>query len=299
MAIYSICSLNIETDCLLGKTYHPFLLPVDMRPERIDMTVRQAERPHYTENLRCAAELEDISVWEKTDRNGKVILWVYTVKNGFGSFSADPEYRKVEYCFSDVLSSLGKNWVGSLFAQFLHIIIRCKLILNGSIILHSACVELDGMAYAFTGPSGIGKSTRASKWCELFAAEWISGDRPVIDVGDVLAYGAPWDGKEAIYRNTCCPLAAILKVSRSESAQIIDMTDKEKLQLLFEQVFFPMWDVKLAAKAVVLIKRLIEKIPVYELRCDITDESVIKAKSILNEKWRAAEEGPNEDQEKF
>ena len=287
MAIYSVCSLNIETDCLFGKTYHPFLLPDDKKPEHIDMMVRQADHPHSPQDLHLAAELADISVWKKTDPDGRIIRWVYTLKNGIGSFSADPEYRNIEYRFHEAFSFLGKDWIGNLFSQFMHVIVRCKLIMNSSIVLHSSCVELDGKAFAFTGPSGIGKSSRASKWGELFNAEWISGDRPVIDVCNAMAYGAPWDGKEAIYRNKCCPLAAILKVSRSEISQVNDMTETEKLQLLCEQVFVPLWDVKLAAKSVLLIKHLIEQVPVYEICCDITDGSITRAKDELDRKLRS------------
>ncbi|MBR4500350.1 MAG: hypothetical protein IKP22_00465 [Clostridia bacterium] len=284
MAYYSVCSINIETDCLLSNSFRPFLLPDGKRPERIDMTVRQAEKPYSTQGLRKTADLPDMTVFEEDGPDGRVFRRIFALKIRIGMISADSEYRNVEYCFLDEFSFLGKDWIGNLFSQFFYLVIRCRMILNGFVVLHSACVELRGKAYAFTGPSGIGKSSRASKWCELFSADWISGDRPAIRVCDAMAYGVPWDGKEAIYRNTSFPLAVILKVSRSESAQIKDLSDTDKLQLLCEQTFLPLWDAKLAAQGIALLKRLSVRIPVYEICCDITDDSIKKAKTDLFQK---------------
>ena len=98
-----------------------------------------------------------------------------------------------------------------------------------------------------------------------------------------IVYGVPWDGKEAIHRNVSRPLGAILKVKRSSASQIREMTDGEKLQLLSEQTFFPLWDTELAAISQHSLKRLIHRVPIYELSSDITDESMRKAYEIIQE----------------
>ena len=43
-----------------------------------------------------------------------------------------------------------------------------KLLLHGGMMLHSSAVELDGNAYLFSGPSGVGKSTQTGLWTKLF-----------------------------------------------------------------------------------------------------------------------------------
>ncbi len=286
MAVYSVCTLNIETDASFGRSYQPFILPDENRPEHIDMTVRQANGPHSIQDLHKAAELPDMTVWENKDPKETAFRWVFILKNGLGSMAADADYRNVEYYASEAFSFLGKDWIGNWITPFFSLILRCRLILEGFTVLHSACVELDGKAYAFTGPSGIGKSSRAAKWCELFSAQWISGDRPAICVAGAAAYGVPWDGKEGVYRNTDCPLAAILKVTRSESEQVNEMTEEEKLRLLCEQAFIPMWDARLAAGSMSLLKHLTNRVPVYDFCCGISDASIYRAKGILSEKLK-------------
>lgn len=96
--------------------------------------------------------------------------------------------------------------------------IECRLALRGYVSLHAACIELDGEAYTFSGPSGTGKSTRANAWMGAFEeAELVSGDRPLIGVKDLEVYGVPWDGKEQCYRNVRYPLKAIFEVRRKET----------------------------------------------------------------------------------
>lgn len=103
--------------------------------------------------------------------------------------------------------------------QYIMIALECLLARRGYVSLHAACVSMDGEAIAFTGKSGAGKSTRASAWQDAFQATLVSGDRPLIKINEdgVEAYGVPWDGKEACYRNVHYPLKAICEVRRNGS----------------------------------------------------------------------------------
>ena len=47
---------------------------------------------------------------------------------------------------------------------FIRTALECLLIRRGYVSLHAACIECDGAAIAFTGDSGVGKSTRAKAW---------------------------------------------------------------------------------------------------------------------------------------
>ena len=100
---------------------------------------------------------------------------------------------------------------------FVRIAIECMLARKGYVSLHSASVEVNGKAYAFTGPSCMGKSTRAQAWIDGVGAKLINGDRPLIDVRNMELYGVPWDGKEQCFRNVHYPLKAICEVRRCES----------------------------------------------------------------------------------
>ncbi len=139
---------------------------------------------------------------------------------------------------------------------FIRIAVECMLARKGFVSLHAAAVEVQGEAYAFTGPSGMGKSTRAGAWKEALGAELINGDRPLIDVRNQELFGVPWDGKEQCFRNVHYPLQAICEVRRSDSAYIRKMSFNQRRKLLLQQCFMPMWDSETAAIQLMNISRL-------------------------------------------
>lgn len=134
--------------------------------------------------------------------------------------------------------------------------IECCLVKRGFVSLHAACIELDGEAFAFSAPSGTGKSTRAGAWQEAFGANLISGDRPLVDVNNLEVYGMPWDGKEGCYRNVHFPLKAIFDIRRSETAYIRKMNFSQRRKFLMRQCFIPMWDTETAANQMINISLL-------------------------------------------
>ena len=138
---------------------------------------------------------------------------------------------------------------------FIRVAIECRLALRGYVSLHSASVAWDGHTVAFTGPSGVGKSTRAQAWIDAFSAELISGDRPLIHVKTLELYGVPWDGKEQCFRNEHYPLKAICEVRRSKTCYIRKMSFEQRRRLLLRQCFLPMWDTE---TSVVQMKNIIE-----------------------------------------
>ena len=139
---------------------------------------------------------------------------------------------------------------------YIRIAMECLLARKGYLSLHAAAVEVRGEAFVFSGPSGMGKSTRAGAWGEAFGAELINGDRPLIDTGKMEVYGVPWDGKEQCFRNVCYPLKAIFEVRRCGMNYIRAMSLEQKRNLLLRQCFIPMFDVETAAIQITNITRL-------------------------------------------
>lgn len=159
----------------------------------------------------------------------------------------------------------------------------CKLLFHQTLSLHAACVEKDGEAVAFTGVSGLGKSTRARAWVEGLGAEWISGDRPAVRIekDGSTACGVPWDGKEQIFRNVEVPLKAILEVRRSGGNYIRKLSPDQARKLLMKQTFVPMWDTDAAVMAMANVRKLISKTPVYRVFCGPTQDDAKAIYDIL------------------
>ena len=160
---------------------------------------------------------------------------------------------------------------------------ECRFCYEGIVSLHAACVELDGFAVAFTGKSGLGKSTRARAWVEGLGAQFISGDRPAVrlEKDGCVACGVPWDGKEQIFRDVERPLKCILEVRRSPANYVRRLSEEQARQVIMQQSFIPMWDTDAAVRAIANVRGLIRKTPVYRVFCGAEAEDARAIYDIL------------------
>ncbi len=186
-------------------------------------------------------------------------------------------YRKLQLLGIDEKEVKGREeW-------FVRIAIECLLARRGYVSLHSAAIEMQGEAYAFTGPSGTGKSTRANAWVEALGAKLISGDRPLIGIRQKELYGVPWDGKEQCFRNVHYPLKAICEVRRSESVYVRNMSFSQRRKLLMRQCFLPMWDTETASIQMANISRMAAGMNMVRIFCGPTGENACTLYSVLQE----------------
>ncbi len=151
-----------------------------------------------------------------------------------------------------------------------------KILHYDAMLMHAAVIEYQGYAYAFSAPSGTGKSTHIALWRKCFgeAVSIINGDKPILRRKDdcFIAYGTPWCGKEQWNRNTSAPLRAICFLERSESNHIRRLTTREAIDHIFHQLLRP----KTAAEmelTLSLVDVLLRQVPIYLLGCNISREA--------------------------
>jgi len=145
--------------------------------------------------------------------------------------------------------------------------------------LHASVVEVDGEGYAFTAPSGYGKTTQARLWLDYFGslARIINGDNPIIRFidGSCFVYGTPFGGKEGFQYNTRVPLKGICFLDHCEKnmitrmepemafAQIIRNNQKHLvLHSNNQDLMMSVWE------------RIVQQIPVWQLHCNQSSEAV-------------------------
>ena len=222
------------------------------------------ELPSYSA-FSCAPADADVTL-ERTDQrpepgedrpSGQLVH--RRLEDGWFFHCGDPErhglYVSGDYTRLRLLDD-GAEPASRISEWLIRIALECLLARRGFVSLHAAAVEAEDGAYAFTGPSGIGKSTRANAWAQALDATLISGDRPLIDVRNMMLYGVPWDGKEKCFQNRRSPLRAILEVRRSGSVYIRALSASQRRKLLMRQCFLPMWDTETAAVQMANIARL-------------------------------------------
>ncbi len=144
-----------------------------------------------------------------------------------------------------------------------------KLIEFGGLMLHASAVELDGRAYLFSGPSGMGKSTHTRLWQQIFGAEAqvFNDDKPALrrEDGRWYAYGTPWCGKDGINQNKRVPLAGICFLKRGQENVIRCLGEKDVIGHVLYQTLHQFRTAERLEPLLDSLGRLVREIPVFEL----------------------------------
>ncbi len=144
---------------------------------------------------------------------------------------------------------------------------------HDAFLMHCAVIEYEGRGYAFSAPSGTGKTTHIRLWKQVFGADRVTvvnGDKPILRLidGVFYAYGTPWCGKEGYNTNTRVPLAALCFVTRGAENRIRPMTAEEAIPHLFSQIMVV--DSSDLARQMELADALLCSVPCYLLACNMS-----------------------------
>lgn len=153
-----------------------------------------------------------------------------------------------------------------------------RLAVLGGGVLHSSSLMWRGKGVAFSANSGTGKSTHVGLWCQRFGDEVtvINDDKPAIVFKDDEPYlcGTPWSGKTALNVNESVPLKAIVFIERGEENSIRRLDTVESYYFLASQIARPDYDAQVGELLLTFTERLINTVPIYCLRCNISEEAV-------------------------
>ena len=156
-------------------------------------------------------------------------------------------------------------------------------------LLHAAIVSYAGRGFAFAAKSGTGKSTHVAQWMRALGDDVtvVNGDKPILrwrngeaaetacdlPVGEFIAYGTPYCGKENWGQNTSVPLRAVCFIERCELGEPDRLSrledDGEIVARIMNQILMP-HDPALAVRQLDLLDRLVNSAPFYVLRCTPT-----------------------------
>ncbi len=157
-----------------------------------------------------------------------------------------------------------------------HELIYRQLPLVGAFWLHAVAVEMDGVAYAFSAPSGYGKTTHAKLWLKQFPdrARIINGDNPVFrKIGnDYHAYGTPFCGKERYQVKTHAPLRGLCYLKHSTTNHI----QRQEPGLVFGELvrgYQNLFSQENQSAYLTLLQDFAETVPVYQLCCNMDPEA--------------------------
>ena len=153
---------------------------------------------------------------------------------------------------------------------------RSLLCFDG-MLLHASCVVVDGVAYAFSADSGVGKSTHTELWLKHFGdrAYMLNDDKPAIRIidGVVHACGTPWSGKYDYSVPEIVPLGGICFISRDEVNHIEKAPTEKAVFNIFSQTLRKLGEENMD-KLLNVIEKIFSSVPLWQLGCNISDEAV-------------------------
>lgn len=151
-----------------------------------------------------------------------------------------------------------------------------QLLKYNGMMLHASAVALDGRAYLFSGPCGMGKSTHTRLWQQVFGENAVvfNDDKPALRRLDGpdghddrwYAYGTPWCGKDGINVNMKVPLAGICFLRRGEENSIRRLSGLEAAGYVVAQTLHRFKDESNLSLMLSHVDKLIREIPIFELR---------------------------------
>lgn len=143
--------------------------------------------------------------------------------------------------------------------------------------MHCSALSYKGNGVLFTAPSGTGKSTHSALWRKHFADDvvMVNDDKPLLRFidGELYVCGTPWDGKHHISNNICVPVKAIVVLSQGAENEVERADKREAVYNILNQTIRPK-DGALMSKVLDFTEKIIESIPVYKLKCNISEQAV-------------------------
>ncbi len=148
--------------------------------------------------------------------------------------------------------------------------------MHNAALFHGSAICVDDKAYLFLAPSGTGKSTHTRLWREMLGerAVMINDDKPFlkIDNGGIWVYGSPWQGKHNLGNNISAELMGVCVLSQAKENSIVRLSPNQAVTSVMNQCHIPK-HIEGADKALTLVDKLLQSIPIYSLACDISLEA--------------------------
>ena len=150
---------------------------------------------------------------------------------------------------------------------------------KGIVAIHASTILYNNKAILFLGESGTGKSTHTQLWLKHIPdTELLNDDSPFVfaDNNCAIAFGSPWSGKTACYKNIHAPIAGIVRISQAPHNKIRKLSNLSAIGAI--QPSCPpafVCDEYLSDNIYGILSLLLQHVPVYSLEC-LPDEDAVQ-----------------------
>lgn len=219
---------------------------------------------------------ENIVEWYKDQTDRLAMRIIDPIKKNIAGLMVFSE----DYRSATLYSQFGRHNRIDFIDSFMFSYFQVNLLFTPGIVLHAAAINWSNQAVLFSAQSETGKSTQARLWCEQENAELFNGDRPAITLRENVfyAHGTPWTGSDPVVKNISRPIKAIVMLEQSSDNLVERISPQDAINLFLPRVMMPYFDEKLTIKALDIVDQIIQKVPIYKLKCrpDVGAMEVLK-----------------------
>jgi hypothetical protein len=224
------------------------------------------------------------SIW-KMYRDGTDTYAAMTYANG-GRAARPQSVLRANPGWDDLVLSeqrTSPKWQSLLNVGAGELLLRTAILFTGGLLFHSSGLDDNGKGIVFIGHSGVGKSTQLDLWSRQPGVIAMNDDRVAVRMqsGGASCYGVPWSGKADVARNHTAPLTALILLEQAPENAIQRMAPAAAAPALAACAFLPYWDSSLMQLAMSSLNALIERVPVYRLRCRPETAVIPLVRSVL------------------
>ncbi len=146
---------------------------------------------------------------------------------------------------------------------------------HGKVMLHSCSILFEDMVWAFSGPSGTGKSTHCEIWKRLFGTPIVNGDLNLIGIEDGVAYvyGTPWCGSSGVFENAKRRLGGIVLLKQAADNRLEELGLEKKILYVQQRLITSVWDRTMLEKTLNIVSEIVKNIYVKRFYCNKDDEA--------------------------
>ena len=283
MSLFEIAGIPVEFSGFENEFFNhrlaDYKLDSKVAPQ---LTAKLSEQPMLPSGTHIS-ELRGFRHYYKSDDVYGIYDLLKAPDNYCAAIEFNPDVTNAKLFLTDITMYGGMsndirsfNMAGEVFKYY--------LLKHDGIVLHSSCIKYKNSGIAFSAPPGIGKSTHTGLWKKCFPDDVaiLNDDTPAIKFNKFVPgiYGTPWSGKTEINSNQGAPLDAIVLLEQAPENSITELSSDEALFLILQEVSRPVFpefmNLTLAA-----IEKLLAKVKVYRLKCNISDDAVMTVKNKL------------------
>lgn len=216
-------------------------------------------------------------------KNESSYLFFYPADYGIAEVHLSLDGSAAEfYCPSPFCGDLSEKLFHAI--RFTYLV---KAQMQGLYAIHSASICYRDMAWLFSAPAGIGKSTHTAIWNRLYQTPFLNGDLNLLGIKDGIpvVYGIPWCGTSGHYTTETKPLGGIAFLKRAPFDQAHLLT-KEAAQLhTIQRLISPSWTKDMLLSNLDFAAKLAEQIPLFLLECTAEDSAAIAIKREIDQMY--------------